>query len=53
MSGGALASILGRLLPKLTKPATSVLKNILGIDGALYLVLMVQFKQNYMEQARQ
>ena len=45
MSGGALTSILGRLLPRLIKPATSVLTNILGIDGALYLVLLVQFKK--------
>ena len=43
MLGGVLRSILGRLLPKLTKPAAAVLKNVLaplglssemsGIDG--------------------
>ena len=43
MSGGALGSTLGRLLPRLIKPATSVLKELplglsaamSGIDGAI------------------
>ena len=45
MSGGALESVLIRLLPKLIKPATSILKNFVatlglsaamsGIDGAI------------------
>ena len=38
MSGGALGSILGRLLPKLIKPAISLGKNILvplGLSAAM------------------
>ena len=45
MLGGVLGSILRRLLPKLIKPATAVLKNVFaplglssemsGIDGAI------------------
>ena len=56
MSGGALESVLIRLLPKLIKPATSILKNFVatlglsaamsGIDGAIQ-------KKKYMEQAQQ
>ena len=33
MLGGVLRSILGRLLPKLTKPAAAVLKNVLAPLG--------------------
>ena len=55
MSGGALGSVLMRFLPKLIKPATSVLKNVAaslglsaamsGIDGTV--------QKKYMEQAQQ
>ena len=54
MSGDALGRILGRLLPKLIEPATSVLKKCFstfrlsaamsGIDGAI--------KKKYMEQVQ-
>ena len=56
MSGSGLGSILMRLLPKLIKPATSILKNVAaplglsaamsGIDGA------IQKKKKYMEQTQ-
>ena len=58
MSGGALGSGLMRFLPKLIKPATSILKNVVaplglsaamsGIDSAIQK--QQQQQQKYMEQ---
>ena len=45
MSGGALGSILGKLLPNLIKVASPILKNV-ALPLGLTLVLMVQFKKN-------
>ena len=51
MSGGALGSILERLLPKLIKPAISLGKNILaplGLSAAMSATDAVIQKKKYM-----
>ena len=51
MSGGALGSILGRLLPKLIKPAISLGKNILaplGLSAAMSATDAVIQKKKFM-----
>ena len=55
MSGSGLGSILMRFLPKLIKPATSILKNVaapLGLSAAMSGIDGAIQKKKYMEQAQ-